>query len=86
MDGLICIEICPLPPMMQAIQSSPMVLNNPLEERQLIMCLDVELFVAALEHLLWICVVLLNIDVCLWSRSEEQSGKRKGIAKMNQNR
>jgi hypothetical protein len=67
MDGLICVNICPLPPMMQAIQLSPMVLNSPLEERQTIVHLDVELFVAALEHLLWNCVILLNIDVRLWS-------------------
>jgi hypothetical protein len=33
-------QICPLPAMMQAIQLSPMVLDNPLEERQTIVCLD----------------------------------------------
>ena len=66
MDGLICREISPLQPMMQAIQLSPMVHNNSLEEKQTIMCLDVEHFIAALEHLLWNCLILLNIDVHLW--------------------
>jgi hypothetical protein len=64
-DGRICIEISLLPPMMQAIQSLPMILNNPLEERQTIVCLDVELFIAAEEHLLWNSLILLNIDVPL---------------------
>ncbi len=66
MDGLICGEICPLQPMMHAIQLSPMVHNNPLEEKQTIVCLDVEHFIEALEHLLWNCLILLNIDVCRW--------------------
>ena len=66
MDGLICGEICPLRPMMQAIQLSPMVHNNQLVEKQTIVCLDVEHFIAALEHLLWNCLILLNIDVRLW--------------------
>ncbi len=66
MDGLICGEIFPLQPMMQAIQLSPMVHNNPLEEKQTILCLDVEHFIAALEHLLCNCLILLDIDVRLW--------------------
>ncbi len=66
MDGLICGEICPLQPMMQAIPLSPMVHNNPLEEKQTIVDLDVEHFIAALEHLLWNCLIVLNIDVHLW--------------------
>jgi hypothetical protein len=55
-----------LQPMMQAIQLSPMVHNNPLEEKQTIVCLDVEHVIAALEHLLWNCLILLNNDVPLW--------------------
>ncbi len=66
MDGLICGEICPLQPMMQAIQLSPMVHNNKLEEKQTIVCFDMEHFIAALEHLLWNCLILLNINVRLW--------------------
>ena len=52
MDGLICGEICPLLPMMQAIQLYPMDLKNPLEEKQTIISFDVEYFIKALEHLL----------------------------------
>jgi hypothetical protein len=37
----------------QGIQLSPMVQNNQLVEKQTIVCLDVEHFIAALEHLLW---------------------------------
>jgi hypothetical protein len=66
MDGLFCGEICPLLPMMQAVQLSPMDLNNPLEEKQTIICFDVEHFIEALEHLLWNRLILLNIDVRLW--------------------
>jgi hypothetical protein len=29
--------------------------------------LDVELFITAVEHLLWNCLILLNIDLHLWS-------------------
>ena len=66
MDEWICGEICPLLPMMQAIQLYPMDLNNPLEEKQTIVCFDVEYFIKALEHLLWNCLIFLIINVRLW--------------------
>ncbi len=53
MDGLLCEEICLSQHMTQGIQLSPMVHNNQLVEKQTIVCLDVEHFIAALEHLLW---------------------------------
>jgi hypothetical protein len=65
-DGQICGEICPLLPMMQAIQLYPMDLNNPLKETRTIVCFDVEYFIKALEHLLWNCLIFLNINVRLW--------------------
>jgi hypothetical protein len=44
----------------------PMDLNNPLEETQTIVSFIVEYFIEALEHLLWNCVIFLNINVHLW--------------------
>ncbi len=44
----------------------PMDLNNPLKKTQTIMCFDVEYFIKALEHLLWDCLIFLNINVRLW--------------------
>jgi hypothetical protein len=66
MDGWICGEIYPLLPMMQAILLYPMDLNNLLEEKQTIACFYVEYFTKALEHLLWNCLIFLNIDEHLW--------------------
>ncbi len=66
MDGWICIEICPLLLMMQAIQLYAMDLNNPLQEKQTIVCFDVEFFIEELEHLLWNCLIMLNINVRIW--------------------
>jgi hypothetical protein len=66
MDGLLCGEICLSQHMTQGIQLSPMVHNNQLVEKQTIVCLDVEHFITALEHLLWNWLILLNIDVRLW--------------------
>ncbi len=66
MVGWIWGEICPLLPMMQAIQLYQMDLNNPLEEKLTIICFDVEYFIKALEHLLLDCLIFLNINVRLW--------------------
>jgi hypothetical protein len=51
--------------MMQAIQLYPMDLNNLLEETHTIVCFEVEYLIEALEHLLWNCLIFLNIDVRL---------------------
>jgi hypothetical protein len=44
----------------------PMDLKNQLEEKQTIVCFDVEHFIKALEHMIWNRLILINIHVRLW--------------------